>query len=114
MRGALTIVLQILGAAVGLAAIGGLIGFLIVHFAGWGGGGAATGFGWGMIIAGAVVGLAASGSGSPSENLARGRTGAFGTYWGQSSPLPQSPLQLALGGLLAFGGGVAVLILFAY
>jgi hypothetical protein len=112
MRGAVTVLLQILAATIGLAAIGGVIGFLIVHFAGWGG--AATGFGWGMIICGTIVGFAAGGSGSPSENLYRGRVGAFGTYWGESSPLPQSPLQLALGGLLAFGCGSAVLILFAY
>ncbi len=112
MRGALTILLQILGAAAGLAAIGALVGFLVGHFAGWGN--AANGVGWGIIIAGSLVGLAAGGSGSPSENLARARTGAFGTYWGQSSPLRQSPLQLALGALLAFGLGVAVLILFAY
>jgi hypothetical protein len=114
VRGALTILLQLVAATLGLAAIGGLLGFLVVHFTGWGGGGAAEGFGWGMIICGAVVGFAAGGSGSPSENLARGRSGAFGTYWGQSAPLPQSPLQLALGGLFAFGAGVAVLILFAY
>ena len=109
MRGAVTVLLQILEAAVALAAIGGLIGFLVVHFDGWGG--AANGFGWGMIVAGALVGFAAGGSGSPSENLARGRSGAFGTYWGQSAALPQSSLQVALGGLLAFAGGVALLIL---
>ena|SRR5438876_6084478 len=109
MRGVGVVVLQILGAAVGLAVISGLIGFLIVHFAGWGD--AATGFGWGMVIGGAIVGFAAGGSGSPSENLVRGRSGAFGTYWGESAPLPQSPLQLALGAVLTFAAGVGVLIL---
>ncbi len=112
MRGIVTAVEQVLAATVGLAAIGGVIGFVVVHFAGWGG--AAEGFGWGMIAVGTIVGFAAGGSGSPSENLARGRMGAFGTYWGQSSPLPQSPLQLALGGLFAFAGGIALLILVAY
>jgi hypothetical protein len=112
VRGATIGLLQIVGASVGLAAIGALAGFLVAHFAGRGG--AANGVGWGMIVVGAIVGFAAGGSGSPSENLARGRSGAFGTYWGQSSPLPQSPLQLALGGLFAFAGGIAVLILFAY
>jgi hypothetical protein len=58
-----------------------------------------------------VVGLAAGGSGSPSENLAHGRLGAFGTYWGESAPLPQSPLQLALGGVLTFAAGLGLLIL---
>jgi hypothetical protein len=101
--------MQILAVAVGLAVIGGLVGLLVTHFAGWGG--ALDGFGWGMIIAGAIFGFAAGGSGSPSENLVRGRAGMFGTYWGESSPLPQSPLQLALGGLLAFAGGVALLVL---
>jgi hypothetical protein len=112
MRGVVTVLLQILAAAVGIAALGGLVAMLVAHFAHWGG--AVNGLGWGMIATGAIVGFAAGGSGSPSENLARGRLGAFGTYWGQSAPLPQSPLQLALGGLLAFGGGVAVLILFVY
>jgi hypothetical protein len=101
--------LQILAAAVGLAVVGAVIGFLVVHFAHLGG--AATGFGWGMVIAGALVGFAAAGSGSPTENVYRGKVGAFGTYWGQSQPLPQSPLQLALGGVLTFAGGIGLLIL---
>ena len=46
-----------------------------------------------------------------SDNIYRGKVGAFGTYWGQSSPLPQSPLQLALGGVVAFAADVGVLIL---
>jgi hypothetical protein len=112
MRGVVSAMKQVLGAAVAVAAIGGLIGFLVVHFGGWGG--VATGFGWGMILGGGVVGLAAGGSGSPTENLAHGRIGAFATYWGQSQALPQSPLALALGGLLAFLGGLALLILTYY
>jgi ABC-type antimicrobial peptide transport system permease subunit len=112
VRGFLSGIAQILTAAVVVAAIGGLIGFVVVHFAGWGG--AATGFGWGMIVAGGLVGFVAGGSGSPSENLVRGRTGAFGTYWGQSAALPQSPLWLALGGLLAFAGGIGLIVLAYY
>ncbi|HEX5172710.1 MAG TPA: hypothetical protein VFV91_01030 [Gaiellaceae bacterium] len=109
MRGALIVTRQILVAATGLAVISGLIGLIVVHFAGWGG--ALKGFGWGMVIGGAAVGFLAGGSGIPTENLARGRIGAFGTYWGQSAAQPQSPLQLVLGSLLAFGGGVGLLLL---
>jgi len=68
MRGAPVVTLQVVVATVGIALISGLIGFLVVHLAGWGD---------------AV-------SGSPSENLVRGRSGAFGTYWGESAPLPQA------------------------
>jgi hypothetical protein len=102
-------VLQILAAAVGLAVIGGLIGLLVGHFVG--SGDAANGLGWGMVGIGAVVGFAAGGSGSPTENAYLGKVGAFGTYWGESAPLPQSPLQVALGGCLTFAAGVGVLIL---
>ena len=112
MRGAFLILAQIVAAAVGSAAIGGLIGFLVVHFDHLGR--ASKGVGWGMIVAGLLLAFLCGSSGSPSENLARGRSGAFGTYWGESSPLPQSPLQLALGGLFAFGGGIAVFFLFGY
>ena len=112
MRGAFLILAQIVAAAVGIAAIGGLIGFLVVHFDHLGR--ASKGVGWGMIVAGLLLAFLCGSSGSPSENLARGRSGAFGTYWGESSPLPQSPLQLALGGLFAFGGGIAVFFLFGY
>ena len=108
MRGAEVAVLQILGAAVAVAVIFGLIGLVVSHFVG--SGGALNGLGWGMVIGGAIVGFAAGGSGSPSENTYRGRVGAFGTYWGQSAPLPQSPLELALGGCLAFSAGIGVLI----
>lgn len=109
MRGVGIGVLQVLGAAVGLAVISGLIGLLVGHFVG--SGDALNGFAWGMVIGGALVGLAVGGSGSPTDNIYRGKVGAFGTYWGQSSPLPQSPLQLALGGVLAFVAGVGLLIL---
>ena len=58
MRGAGVITLQVLAFAVGLAVICGLIGFLVVHFAD--SGDAATGFGWGMLLGGAIVGYAAA------------------------------------------------------
>ena len=108
MRGGGLVVLQVLAATVGLVVISGLIGFLIVHFAT--SGDATTGFGWGMIIGGALVGFAAAGSGSPSENLVRGRSGFFGTYWGESAALPQTPLQFVLAGVFTFAMGVLLLI----
>lgn len=108
-RGAGIVLVQILDAAVMISVISGLIGVLVVHFVG--AGGVLNGSGWGMVIAGGLVGWLAGGSGSPSENLVRGRSGAFRTYWGTSSPLPQSPIQLALGGCLAFVAGVGLLIL---
>jgi hypothetical protein len=109
MRGAGIITLQIPAAAVGLAAVSGLTGFLVVQFAGWSD--AATGFGWGMIFGGGLVGFAAAGSGSPSENLGRGRTGQFATYWGEGSALPTTPLQVVFAGALTFAGGVALIVL---
>ena len=108
MRGAGIVVVQILAATVGVALISGLVGFLIVHFGGWGD--AVTGFGWGMVIGGGLVGFAVGGSGSPSDNLVRGRAGAFATYWGESAPLPQSPAQFLIAGVLTFAGGVLLLI----
>jgi hypothetical protein len=108
MRGAGIVVLQIVAATLGLALIAGLIGFLIVHFTGWGD--ATTGFGWGMVIGGGLVGFAVAGSGSPSENLVRGRTGAFATYWGESAPLPQSPFQFLIAGVITFAAGILLLI----
>jgi hypothetical protein len=102
-------IVQIVAAAFALAVISGLIGLVVVHFAGWGS--AVKGFGYGMIVGGSVVGFVTGGSGSPTENLARGRLGAFGTYWGESNALPQSPLQLALGSLLTFAAGAGLLVL---
>ena len=65
MRGAGVITLQVLAFAVGLAVFCGLIGFLVVHFAG--SGDAATGFGWGMLLGGAIVGYAAAASSGLAE-----------------------------------------------
>ena len=70
MRGAGVITLQVLAFAVGLAVICGLIGFLVVHFAG--SGDAATGFGWGMLLGGAIVGYAAAAA-APGVHPGRGR-----------------------------------------
>ena len=64
-----------------------------------------------MVAGGALVGWLGGSSGSPTENAFRGKVGAFGTYWGESAPLPQSPLQFALGGGVAFAAGVGLLIL---
>ena len=118
MRGATTVLLQMLVAAVGLAAIGGLVGFLIAHFAHKGG--AAAGVGWGIVVAGIAVAFFASSSDGLSESLA-GRAGGgspnsfwFAWYYGDGSPLPQSAVQLVLGGLLALGAGVAMLFLIVY
>jgi len=91
-----------------VAAIGGVIGLLIVELAtsrsAW------LGVGWGITIAGALAGFLAGGSGSPSENMVRARF--YGSQmWGGNPALPQSPLQIALGGVLAFAGGLAVTIL---
>jgi hypothetical protein len=41
----------------------------------------------------------------------RGRSGGFGTYWAENAPLPQSPLQLALGAVQTFAGGIGLLLL---
>ena len=87
----------------GLAGIGALAGFLI--------GRSTVGVGFGMAVVGALWTLVAGGSGSPSDNLVRGRMGAFGTYWGQSAPLPQSPLWTIAGALLVFAAGIGVVVL---
>ena len=94
---------------VGIAALGALLGFLIAHF-GFSGS-AVEGAGWGMCIVGALGTFVVGSSGSPSDNLVRGRMGAFGTYWGQSAPLPQSPLWTLGSMLLVFAAGIGVVIL---
>jgi hypothetical protein len=86
-----------------LAGVGSLVGFLFSH--------SAVGAGWGMCIAGALASFVVGGSGSPSDNLVRGRMGAFGTYWGQSAPLPQSPIWMLFASLLVFGGGIGLIVL---
>ena len=42
------------------------------------------------VVGGGLTAFAVAVSGSPSEDLVRGRSGAFGTYWGESAPLPQA------------------------
>ena len=96
-------------AAAAIAGLSALVGFVVVQF--FVSGTTLQGVGWGICIGGSVVTLAAGGSGSPSDNLVRGRMGAFGTYWGESSPLPQSPIELALGGVLALAAGIALFVL---
>ena len=108
MRRAAVVALQTSALAVGLAAIFGLAGFLVVRFAGWGD--AATGLGWGMIVGGGVVGYAAAESGSPSGNRVV-RRGSLGGYWSESTPLRQSPLRVVFAASLTFAAGIAVIIL---
>ncbi|HVS85760.1 MAG TPA: hypothetical protein VHD91_09015 [Gaiellaceae bacterium] len=92
-----------------LAAVGALGGFLVAHFTGWGPG--VNGVGWGMTLAGSLAVLVVGGSGSPSDNLLRGRMGAFGTYWGQSAAQPQSPLWSLGSAVLVCAAGIAVVVL---
>jgi hypothetical protein len=92
-----------------MAALSALVGFLIAHFAGLGPAG--QGAGWGMCIAGALIALVSGQSGSPGRMAAEGRRGAFGQYWGQNPPLPQSPLWFLGSALLVFAGGIAVIVL---
>lgn len=112
MRGVVVALVQIFGAAVAIAVIGGLIGLVVVHFAHWGG--ASEGFGWGMVVAG-VLAASVGNSGSPSQNRYRGRLYPRGlsgfNALTRSVPMPQSPLQVALGGLLSFAGGIGVFFL---
>lgn len=114
----MTALLQTLVAGVVVAAIGGLVGALIAHFAR--AGGATAGFAWGMVAAGIAVAYFASSSDGLSESLASGGDAArvrkfwFAWYVGDGSPLPSGSVQFALGGLLAFGAGVAILFLVVY
>ena len=109
MSGVDVAVRQLVTATVGLGALFAVVGFVVCHFAGWAGG--VKGAGWGMVAGGVLVGLATGGSGSPSGMMVGARRGAFGTYWSQSSVLPQSPLYLALGSLFVFACGLALLVL---
>lgn len=94
---------------VALAALFALVGFLVAHFAGTGT--AAHGIGWGMAIGGAVTGLAAGQSGSPSRMAMEGRWGAFGHFWGSNPALPESPLWLLAASFLVIAAGIAIVVL---
>ena len=108
MRSAMTVIAQILGAGAIVAVIGGLIGLPVAVFAT--SRSAAIGVGWGMTAAGCLAGFLVGNSGSPSENMVRARF--YGSQvWSGNPALPQSPLQIALGGVLAFAGGIAFLLL---
>ena len=96
-------------AAVAIAAVGALAGFLIAHFAH--AGRVPQGVGWGMCIAGALVALVVGQSGSPSRMAAEGRWGAFGQFWGGNRALPESPLWSLAGALVAMLGGIAIIVL---
>ena len=120
MRRAFVVLAQIVAAAIGIAAIGGLIGALIVHFAHWGE--ASKGFKVGMIVGGVLVLVVAGGSGSPGA-LVRG--------WGESpdaylrtpsviagdfvpAAAPRNWLQVALSGVGAIAAGIGVIALFGF
>jgi hypothetical protein len=108
MRGAGVITLQVLAFAVGLAVICGLIGFLVVHFAG--SGDAATGFGWGMLLGGAIVGYAAAAA-APGVHPGRGRRVLGDRYLGQTIAVPESSLQQVFAASLTFAASIALIVL---
>jgi hypothetical protein len=120
VRRAFVVLVQIVAVAIGIAAIGGLIGFLIVHFDHWGG--ASKGFSLGMIAGGVLVLVVAGSSGSPGQ-IARD--------WGESpdaylhtpslsagdfvpAQAPRNWLQIALGGAGAIAAGIGVIALFGF
>ena len=107
MKGFVATLEQLALATGAIAAICALVGFLVAHFPGWSG---VSGVGWGMIAGGGVIALVTGGSGSPADMLVAGRRGAFATYWGQSAPLSQTPLVIAIGAFLVFLGGLALMI----
>jgi hypothetical protein len=92
-----------------LAAFFALAGFLVARFTGTGT--AAHGIGWGMAIGGALTGLAAGQSGSPSRMAMEGRLGAFGHFWGSNPALPESPLWLLAVSSLVIAAGIAIVVL---
>jgi hypothetical protein len=100
MRTAWLILKLIALAAVAIALIGGLIGGLIAQFAT--SHGFVTGIPYGIILAGLLVAFLTAQTGSRSRMASQAR-------W--FSPPPQAGYQFVLGGLLAFGGGLALLIL---
>jgi hypothetical protein len=96
-------------AAVAIAALCALLGFLVAHLARLGGD--AQGAGWGMCIGGALLGFAVGQSGSPSRMAVEGRGGFFGQFWGRNPALPHSPLSMLALAFLLFAGGIAVVVL---
>lgn len=89
-----------------LAALCALVGFLVAHFSG--AASAAHGIAWAMWIGGALVGLVAGQSGSPSRMAVEGRWGFFGQYWGGNPPLPRSPFSIVVAAFLVIAIGVGV------
>ena len=108
MGRAFVVLAQIVAAAIGIAAIGGLIGFLIVHSAHWGG--ASKGFSVGMIGGGVLVLAVAGGSGSPSQ--LKVPTASWENFIPAAAP--RNWLQIALGGVAAIAAGIGVIALFGF
>lgn len=98
---------QILLVSVAIAVVGGLIGGLVARFAS--SHGFLKGVPYGMIVVGVLVAFATAQSGSPSRMAREGRWGYVGNYYGQNPALPRTPAQFLVGGLLAFGAGIALL-----
>jgi len=112
VRRAFGVLAQIVAATTGIAAIGGLVGFLIVHFGRWGG--APKGLSLGMIVSGALVFLIAGTSGSPSGQRPFGfAPPARSAAWVPASA-PRNWLQVAAAGLGAIAAGVGVIALFGF
>ena len=116
MRRAFVVLAQILAAGIAIAAIGGLIGVLIVHFADWGG--ALKGFTSGMIVGGVLVFFVAGGSGGSSTPSPGGRFGLPGyvssANVGWWAAAPTHWIQVALSGVVAVGAGIGVIALFGF
>ncbi len=102
---ALVVILAVAAAAAALCA---LAGALFAHFRG--GIGYTHAIAWAMWIGGAVLALLVGQSGRTSQMRAEGQVGLFGTYWGRSAALPESPLWLVVVSALVVGLGVALYV----
>jgi len=108
MRSTGRVLSQILLLALGLALVGGLVGGLIAQFAT--SHGFLKGVPYGIIVTAVIIGFVTAQSGSPTEMAREGRQGT-GLHFADNPALPQAPYQFVLGGLLAFGLGIALLAL---
>jgi len=64
---------------------------------------------WTLWIGGGLIAFFAAGGGSPAENYSQSRTVVGGRFT-HSPPLPTSPFQYALLGLLCIGVGTLVFV----
>ena len=71
--------------------------------------GASDAIAWTLWIGGALIAFVAANGGSPIENYAQSRTVVGGRFT-DSPPLPTTPLQYALLGLLCVAVGVVVFV----